>query len=154
MISLKRTALAVGAAALMTFSLTACGSSASGAPTNASKADFCSAYKSEGAAFNGLDKGDYAGLATAMHSFADKLKSVGTPAGMPSDARAGFEAMVGAASNADAGKIKDGVAQVQAAMKGSSSPSDSDVETKLFGMSSSDVKNAEAFDKYAAGLCD
>lgn len=105
MTSLKRSALALGAAALMTVSLAACGSkSSSDAPTDASKADFCSAWKSVASSVTGAsDEAAFNSLQDAVK----KLKDVGTPSEITPDARAGYEVVVNAILKASWNDVKD-----------------------------------------------
>lgn len=158
MISIKRPALALGAAALMTVSLAACGGSdASGAPKDASKADFCDAWNSGDDAFEGIGDDDYSGAADAMHKMADKLKDVGTPSDIPSDAREGFEVLVKAADNASASKMESAVKDMKDAMANgdtsSDGPSEEEMTAKMFGVSTDDVAKVDAFEKWADGAC-
>lgn len=80
-VPLQKAALtAVGLAAALT--LTGCGSDPDGstAPTEASKGEFCEVVSS-------LDPSD-------ADRVVDDLLETGTPAGIPGDARAGFEVMI------------------------------------------------------------
>jgi hypothetical protein len=95
MTPVKRIVGAGSAAVLLAFSLTACG----GAPTDASKEDFCDAFSSAEDIFADIDPEaeakDQAGDVTdAYKEFADKLEEVGTPDGISDDAREGFEVFV------------------------------------------------------------
>jgi hypothetical protein len=95
MTPLKRIAGAGSAAVLLAFSLTACG----GAPTDASKEDFCDTFNSSADIFADIDPEaepkDQAGDVTdAYKEFADKLEEVGTPDGISDDGREGFEIFV------------------------------------------------------------
>jgi hypothetical protein len=74
--------------------LTACGGSdakGADAPADASQEEFCSIISD-------IDLSD-------PKSFVDDLSTVGTPASIPADARAGFEVMI---DNATADEISDG----------------------------------------------
>ena len=92
MTRIKRPAAAVGAAALLAFSLTACG----GAPTDASEEDFCEAVLEQ----PGND-------ADSIHDWADELEEVGTPEDIPDDAREGFELLVDTAKDVDDDDLDD-----------------------------------------------
>jgi len=140
--TIKRSAIALGAVAALTVSLTACGDDASSAPKSASKADFCKAWEGD-SSMNNIKEGDYKGMVDAIHKMADNLKKTGTPKGIPADAREGFEVEVKAASKLDADTLKK-------AMKAA----DSDSSTEMLGISSSDAKKANAFESYADDLCD
>jgi hypothetical protein len=63
------------------------------APTNASVADFCGTIDLSNMDFDSVDESDF-------KSVQDKMRKVGTPSGMPADARDGWEVFV-SASNAD-----------------------------------------------------
>lgn len=145
---------ALGAAALLSISLTACGSgggsSASAAPTNASKADFCSAFKNGGSAFDNIGDTDYSGAADAMHKVADKLKSVGTPAGIPADARKGFEVLVNSASNMSADKLQQSMKDMKSMGSGASGQA---MAAKMLGISPGDLPKLVAFEKWAQTAC-
>lgn len=80
-------------AAVAALALTACGAGPDGAaaPKDAAVADFCEVVQE-------MDASDPDG-------FAENLARVGTPKGIPADARAGFEAMI---ENATEEKIDEG----------------------------------------------
>ena len=130
MTRIKRPAAAVGAAALLAFSLTACGGSS---PDDASQGDFC---KDVGEAFNQ----DFATEPDEdqFNDFKDKvadLGDTGTPKDIPDDARNGFEVFVDAVDELDYDDVKDAGA-------------DED-----FGISDDDQKDFEAFFAYAGTTC-
>lgn len=105
MTRIKRPAAAVGAAALLAFSLTACG----GSPTDASKKDFCGAFED---AFTPLLDISAEGEPSEeqWEDFQDavaELKDVGTPDGISDDEREGFEVFVDAVADADYDDVKD-----------------------------------------------
>ncbi|MDT0202327.1 hypothetical protein [Nocardioides sp. AE5] len=86
----KRLALTGASLVLLGGMMTACGGgSGSDAPTNASKEDFCEAYK----AVNEAEEFDDGRDAV------DDLKDVGTPEDIPDDARNGFEVLIDAVSD-------------------------------------------------------
>lgn len=105
MTRIKRPAAAVGAAALLAFSLTACG----GSPDDASKEDFCEAYSSQSDDSFNTEDPDKA--AEALNDYADKLDEVGTPDDISDDARHGFEVIVDAFGDVDGDDLKDEDAQ-------------------------------------------
>lgn len=94
-----RTALAVLVLTLAA-GLSACGG---GGPGDATEQEFCDA---QGSLFSGLGDSDAMPseeeLAGAFQDWGEELESVGTPEGMPEDARAGFEAMVEQVKGVDA----------------------------------------------------
>ena len=73
-------------------------------PTDASEEDFCEV---QGTLFADLDLGGSGreptsdDVAKSLQDWADEVEEVGTPAGMPDDARAGFERVVELAREAD-----------------------------------------------------
>lgn len=86
----------LAALVLLAGGLAGCGGgSASSAPDDASKADFCEAYVSQIAALMELDPDADAGDSVQqMQDWAEEMAEVGTPEGMSEDARRGFEAML------------------------------------------------------------
>lgn len=137
MISIKRPLLALGAAALMTVSLTACGG-ASGAPKDASVSDFCAAMSSQDAAGQKLGDKDYDKAADLLHKLADELKKTGTPKGISDEERKGFEVEVDKLGGVSSGDLKK---------------ADEDDNAELFKVSGDDKKAADAFDSYFAKTC-
>lgn len=129
MTPLKRGVAAAGAIALLALSLTACGSDSSGASESASKDDYCKAFLD---APQGEDVS-----ADDVHTWAGKLKDVGTPKEISGDARDGFETFVDYASD-----IKDSDIDK---FNGSTDPSD------IFG--GDDAKKVAAFVSATVGLC-
>jgi hypothetical protein len=130
---IKRPAAALGAAALLAISLTACGGGADNAPDDASKGDFC---KDVGEAFNQDFESDP--TEDQFNDFKDKvadLGDTGTPDGIPDDARNGFEVFIDAVDKLDYNDVKDA----------------SDDED--FGISDDDQKDFEAFFAYAGTTC-
>lgn len=100
MTSFKRSAAALGAAAVLAFSLTACGgddggdSGSDSAPADASKSDFCQAFADAFKPFVSLE-GDP--TEDQFNDFKDAVKDladVGTPSDISDDQRTGFEAFV------------------------------------------------------------
>ncbi|SEB96205.1 hypothetical protein SAMN04489844_1407 [Nocardioides exalbidus] len=98
---LTSTVLVVGA---VTSACGGGGSDSSGAPTDASKDEFCSTYSD---LFTDL-MGDMTEvpsdeqMATAVKDWAQKLEDVGTPEDISDDARAGFDSLVEQANSIDA----------------------------------------------------
>ena len=92
----KRPLASAGAVVLLALSLTACGG---GAPTDASVKEFCATANStlEDTGFlKALEKKDYDKVAEIFKEQAEKAEKVGTPKGIPDDAREGFEIQVDA----------------------------------------------------------
>ncbi|HWU20602.1 MAG TPA: hypothetical protein VN088_03695 [Nocardioides sp.] len=153
MTTMKRSALALSAAALLALSLSACGNNASGAPKDASMSDFCAAYNSD-QSFAGLASTDYDGAADAAHQMASKMKDVGTPSNIPSDARDGFELMVQAMEGMTADKLKTAMTAMQKSFSNSTDAPDPDtVANQMLGISSSDAPKLAAFTKWAGDNC-
>ena len=90
---MKKTASLAASLLLIGFGATACGGGdkADSAPTDASVEDFCTALTGFGDATDTTKVTDVAG----------KLKDVGTPEGIPADARAGFEFIIDNAQKLD-----------------------------------------------------
>lgn len=83
-------ALPLGAAVVLALALGACG----GAPTEASKTEFCAAAADQSWADDLGSDPDGDAIADAFHEWGDELNDVGTPEGIPDDAREGFEITV------------------------------------------------------------
>ena len=106
------------------------------APTNASKSDFCSSiatfFKDEAAVDTSTD------TKTQIKKAKDeieKLSKVGTPSGMPSDARKGYETFINAIEKVDDNASK------------------SDLENFDKKLSATDQKNLTAFITYVGTEC-
>ena len=97
MTRIKRPAAAAGAAVLLAFSLSACG----GAPTDASKDDFCETVN-DTSVFENTDTEDVGDLVDALKKQAENLEEVGTPDDISDDEREGFEIYVDAVNDLDA----------------------------------------------------
>ena len=106
MTRIKRPAVALGAAVLLALSLSACG----GAPTDASEKDFCEAYNGFGEVGE-IDEDDFEAQADAANDYAEELEEVGTPEGIPDDARKGFEVWVEVFGDINADDLEDEDAQ-------------------------------------------
>ncbi|WP_435768975.1 hypothetical protein [Nocardioides sp. SYSU DS0651] len=138
--TLKRPLAAAGAAALLALSLTACGG---GAPTDASKEDFCAVVDSAstdeefGEAF--ADE-DYDKIAELLQEQAEEVEEVGTPEDIPDDAREGFEITVEAAKEVSGDDIEKAFKE----------------EDENLGLEFSDdeQKKVEAYDEYETETCD
>lgn len=98
-----RTRLALPSVVLLAGALvSACGGS--GAPTDASDKRFCQAQMSildelvpdmsDLSDLENVEMPSNDDMADAMHAWADRIEEVGTPEGIPEDARAGFETTV------------------------------------------------------------
>lgn len=92
MTPIKRSSAALSAAVLLALSLTACG----GAPTDASKEDYCEAIGENGGdeLTKALEEEDYDKLAELFKESAEDIEKVGTPEDISDDAREGFEIQV------------------------------------------------------------
>lgn len=133
----KRPAAAAGAAALLAFSLSACGGSdAADAPTDASKDEFCDGWN---AVYEPLAE---AGSGDPTEEQFDKFKEevealadIGTPEEMSDEAREGFEVFVDAVSDSSFDDF------------------DSAEGDNLPGVSEDDTAKAQAFVEYAVTEC-
>lgn len=139
-----RTRLSLSSAVLLVGAVTtACGGGgAGGAPGDASKDDFCAAQASllenididftdpEAAMPNEKD------MANALHDWADELEKVGTPEGIPDDARKGFEEIVKQASGISEADLKS-----------------ENLDALEADMSKEQKANAEAFNTYVTDNC-
>lgn len=128
MTSLKRS-IAAATAAFFVFSLSACGdsdkgddkddkdkgSSASEEPegpaADASEDDFCGAFSDE--SLGDVAEDDFEAQADALHDYADALEDVGTPEDIPDDARKGYEVLLEAYRDIEAGDLEDEDAQAE-----------------------------------------
>lgn len=138
--NVKRYAGASGTAVLLALSLSACGGDA---PTDASKEDFCDAYGSVFETFSDIDaeasESEQAdALVDGFKDFADELEDVGTPDGIPDDARDGFEITIDLLGDLD----KD---DVEKAIK--------EGNNEFAKASDDDQKKVDAFDEYATDEC-
>jgi hypothetical protein len=88
---MMKTASIAASLLLVGFGAGACGGGADSAPKDASVEDFCSALDGFG------DTSD----TTKVADVADRLKDVGTPDGIPEQARKGFEFIIDNASKID-----------------------------------------------------
>jgi hypothetical protein len=88
---MMKTASVAASLLLVGFGATACGGGADSAPKDASVEDFCTALTGFGESTDNRKVADVA----------DTLKDVGTPEGIPDDARKGFEFIIDNASKID-----------------------------------------------------
>jgi len=121
----------LGALVSLTGALTACGGGTSsgtttepaGAPTNASKADFCRTFESSNSD-------------AKPSEVAARLEAVGTPDDIPDSARRGFEVLVDKMSRLTA-----------------SDPSDSDLAKMAQGLKAGDLSDVRDFISYYVREC-
>ncbi|MEV5000202.1 hypothetical protein [Nocardioides sp. LML1-1-1.1] len=138
MTPIKRPLAAVGAAALLALSLTACGGSS---PTDASEDDFCASLKDTVSAATSV-KGDeptedeWKDIQKAYQDLGD----TGTPKGIGDDERNGFEVITDAIGDLDYDEAKK-------------SFGDKDGSSDVPGVSKDDQKDAEKFFTYAGETC-
>lgn len=146
MTQLKRCTAAT-AAALFVFALSACGDDGDdkdnkdssseeqeGPAADASEEDFCEAFNDP--SLTDVAEDDYEAQADALHNYADGLEDVGTPEGIPDDARNGYEVLVEAYHEIEADDLEDEDAQAE-------------LEEKY----KDDEDDIEAFFTYAAEKC-
>jgi hypothetical protein len=81
---------AVAAAVLLSLSVSACG----GPPADASKTEFCAVVVDRSWAESLSTDADGDEIVDALQSWGDDLEEVGTPEGIPDDARKGYEVTV------------------------------------------------------------
>jgi hypothetical protein len=136
MTSLKRPAVALGAAALLAFSLAACGGGSGGsdAPDSASKDDFCKAFADAFTPLANLSGDPTEVQFNDFKDAVDHLGDVGTPSDISDDNRKGFEVFVDAVHD---GSYDD--------FKGESD--------SLPGVSADDETKAEAFFTWSSNQC-
>lgn len=138
MTPIKRPLAAVGAAALLALSLTACGGSS---PTDASEDDFCASLKDTVSAATSV-KGDeptedeWKDIQKAYQDLGD----TGTPKDIGDDERNGFEVITDAIGDLDYDEAKK-------------SFGDKDGSSDVPGVSKDDQKDAEKFFTYAGETC-
>lgn len=139
MTPIKRPLAAVGAAALLALSLTACGG---GGPTDASKEDFCSSIKDTVTSATSV-KGDeptedeWKDIQKAYEDLGD----TGTPEDIGEDERNGFEVITDAISGLDYNEAKK-------------SFGDEDGSDEIPGVSKDEQADAEKFFTYASKTCE
>ena len=134
---MKNPALLAASLILVGGSAVACGG---GAPTDASKDEFC---KAQNSLFEGLDLTDPANLpsgeewAKASHDWAEEMEKVGTPEDISDDARTGFENAIDEAKDVEAEDF-----------------SEENVEKKLEELEGEDAdKEDKAFGQYVSETC-
>jgi hypothetical protein len=140
MTPMKRPLASAGAVVLLALSLTACGG---GAPSDASVKDFCSisAQTADEEFLKAFEKKDYDKIADLFQQQAEEAEKIGTPKGIPDDAREGFEIQVDALKDIDGDTVK----------KAFESKDPSKFEDEL--ISKDDQKKVEAFTKYENEKC-
>jgi predicted lipid-binding transport protein (Tim44 family) len=132
---------ALGAAALLALSLSACGDDeeSTAAPDDASVEEFCDAYNTQ----SDLDEDASAEeQVDEAHDMADKLKDVGTPEDIDDDAREGFEILVNAVGDMDADDVES-----------FTDASDAESFRKAIGASEEDLEKVTAFLTYVSTAC-
>ncbi|WP_210439410.1 hypothetical protein [Nocardioides xinjiangensis] len=103
-----RTRLTLAGAAVLVGTVTAaCGGGGGGAPTDASEKGFCAAANSLWADLAPEDMSapetpSDGEMARVVEDWGNEMEEVGTPEGIPDDARKGFEAVVDQAKDVDA----------------------------------------------------
>jgi hypothetical protein len=107
---------------MATVVLGGCGGSSSSPPSAASKADFCHTF-------------DQLGSDTSPQHAADELSRVGTPSGMPADARHGFDVLVSHLRDLPEGTQPRQITQM------------------IQGLNGGDASDVRAFITYYAGEC-
>lgn len=118
-----------------------CGSDGGGgAPSDASKADFCDGYQALFTDLAAMSKGGEApsdeDALKAVKSWAKKMQDIGTPKGISDDAREGFEVTLDEVSDLDVDDLKE-----------------SSLEDLGADISEDDKKQAEAFTTYVTDNC-
>lgn len=141
MTPIKRYFGAAGAATLLALSLTACGGS--GAPTDASKDDFCEAFNSQYDFFSDFDAEASAdeqadAWVEGFKEYAENLEEVGTPEGISDEAREGFEITVEELKDLDADEVKKAIEEN---------------DTEFAEISKDDEEKANAFNEYGTEEC-
>lgn len=140
----KRRLAALSAPVLLAFSLTACGGGASGAPTDASKDDFCNVFSGDFDTDAFDPEASPEDQAKALKEILDEQVSdyqdVGTPEDIPDDAREGFEISVDAAGDVSEDDIQDAF-------------ENPDGDFSDLGVSEDDQDKVAAFNSWAIEYC-
>lgn len=129
-----RTALLAASLVLVAGTTVGCGG---GAPTDASKADFCGTFEDfykEAAELGDAPKD--ADVVKALKGVGDKLDEVGTPEDMSDDAREGFELTVQAIKDLDDDATQEDIAKIDSEF------------------SKTEQEKVDAFDEYLSETCD
>ncbi|KRB78392.1 hypothetical protein ASE01_03710 [Nocardioides sp. Root190] len=136
---IKRPLAAAGATALLALSLSACGG---GAPTDASKKDFCGGLADVVAASTAIsgEEPDEKEWTTIQEAYAD-LGDIGTPEGIGEAERNGFEVTVEAIEGLDYDEAKK-------------SFGDEDGSDSIPGVSKDEEKDVDKFSAYATKNCE
>ncbi|WP_205471744.1 hypothetical protein [Nocardioides sp. SYSU D00038] len=136
---MKRAVLAAGVL-LLAGAAGACGDDgggggdAGGSPTDASEKDFCAAFTDLSQSASGSGEDTEAAIEKVKDA-AEKLADVGTPEGMPDDARKGFELFLEAIDEVDA------------------DASEEDLQDLGNDLSDEENDSVDAFVKYASETC-
>lgn len=137
---MRRSGLGIAALALV---LAGCGDDSSGAPTDASKDDFCRQYTEasyealEGVDPEATEKERAQQIVDAFKDWAKEMREVGTPEDMPDDARAAFEDGLEEIEDLDADDLDQAEPE--------------DLQDELQG---DDADEARALSEYVAEHCD
>jgi hypothetical protein len=139
MTPIKRPLASAGAAVLFALSLSACGG---GAPTDASKEDFCDVVNSDESEeeFNKAfaDK-DWGKMVELVKEQGEKVEEVGTPEDIPDDARKGYELQL---EQVESLSEED----LEKAFKDQKDPFEAD-------LSSAEKKDLKAYNDYQSKTC-
>ena len=133
MTPMKRPLAAASATVLLALSLSACG----GAPTDASKADFCKVVKSDEGSeelLKAISDEDWDKAADILKDQVGEIEDVGTPEDISDEEREGFEIQLDAAKGISGDDIEK-------ASKDQENPFESD-------LSSDEKKKVEAYNEY------
>jgi hypothetical protein len=145
MTSTNRSLVIAGAAVLFSLSLAACG----GAPTNASEKDFCERVNQKaGEEFSeAFADGDWDKIAEITKEHAEEAEEVGTPEGIPDDAREGWELQIDAAKNFDGDEIE------KAFKESLANPDEAPEDPFTANLSKDDKEKVEAYTEYENKTC-
>lgn len=136
---IKRPLAAAGSAVLLAFTLAACGG---GAPTDASKEDFCDAVNSDAndeEFTKALEDKDGGKLLDLIQEQVDEIEEVGTPEDISDDEREGFEILLEQVDNLSEDDIEQ-------AINDQKDPFEAD-------LSSDEKKKVDAYNKYETETC-
>lgn len=136
---IKRPLAAAGSAVLLAFTLAACGG---GAPTDASKEDFCDAVNSDAndeEFEKALEDKDGGKLLDLIQEQVDEIEEVGTPEDISDDEREGFEILLEQVDNLSEDDIEQ-------AINDQKDPFEAD-------LSSDEKKKVDAYNKYETETC-
>lgn len=129
-----RTALLAASMTLVAVSTVGC---SSGPPTDASADDFCGTFEKFVDEANSLgEEPDPKDVITALKKVGEELEEVGTPEGIPEDARAGFELTVETIKGLDEDSTLE------------------EIQTLDEDFTDAEQKQSDAFDAYLTETCD